>query len=50
MNYNDGCEDCDNIVGIEWKMLASLPGGPDLVALKLASLAAWLRLDTCSAL
>ena len=33
MNYNDGCDDCDDIVGIERKMLANLPGGPDLVAI-----------------
>ena len=38
MNYNDGCDDCDDIVGIESKPLANLPGGPDLVTLKLASL------------
>jgi hypothetical protein len=31
MNYNDGCDDCDDVVGIERKMLANLPGGPDLV-------------------
>jgi hypothetical protein len=38
MNYYDGCDDCDDMVGIERKMLASPPGGPDLLALKLASL------------
>ena len=38
MNYNERCDDCDDIVGIERKILANLPGGPDLVTLKLASL------------
>ena len=48
MNYTDGCDDCDDVVDIERKMLANLPGGPDLVALKLASLVVtqsqpWIR-------